>query len=133
MVEGLDAMKRRNKIKFHIKSREGSTMIEVLVAIIVVVLMVGMFGTTTTLAIDFLVKTRTTLESQQVFFEEYRKTTPSGETATFAGKFILKADMTKNQNSMNASTDAKEIPLTETLELKSYRSDMLGDIIYYYK
>lgn len=126
-------MNRVDKIKLHMKSDKGSTMIEILVAIVVVVLMVGMFGTTTTLAIDFLVKTRTSLENQQAFFAEYRKTTPPGDIETFADGFKMKANMAKNQNSMNASTDTKEIPLAEALDLKSYRSDTLGEIIYYYK
>lgn len=126
-------MKKSGMLKLHMKSCKGSTMIEVLIAIIVVVLMVGMFGTTTTLAIDFLVKTRTEMEEQQAFFAEYRKISPPGEVRTFANGFTLKADMSKNQNSMNASTDPREIPMAEALELESYRSEISGDIIYYYK
>ena len=77
--------------------KDGTTMVEVLVAFLVVMIMMAMFSKVVTASVSLLNKSRENIERTEVFNEEYYKAASQSAQVT-AGTVALVVDMDKTSN-----------------------------------
>ncbi len=77
--------------------KDGTTMVEVLVAFLVVMIMMAMFSKVVTASVSLLNKSRENIERTEAFNEEYYKAASQSAQVT-AGTVALVVDMDKTSN-----------------------------------
>lgn len=81
-------MKRRKRQR---STKDGTTMVEVLVAFLVVMIMMAMFSKVVTASVDLLKKSRENIERTEAFNEQYYKT-GTQEKQNAVGSIALEVD-----------------------------------------
>ncbi|MDD3403022.1 MAG: hypothetical protein PHQ72_06665 [Hespellia sp.] len=99
-------MKKKSRFHF-IKEKDGTTMIEVLVAFVVVVLMMATFSKIVTVSVNLLSKSRQTIEKTEAFDKNYYKTAERANRKTVSKSLSLSvSDKTSAKNHADKVTIA---------------------------
>lgn len=86
--------------------KAGTTMVEVLVAFLVVMIMMGMFAKCVQVSSNMLTKTKAAFDRVEAFDEEYYKTSARDERKSVSGEISISVD-TQKTDSVNHVKDAK--------------------------
>lgn len=106
------------------KSKSGTTMVEVLVAFMVVMIMVVMFGKAVNISASLLVRSNQTIQRTQSFDEEYYKLSPNGATSTLTNKIQLSVDMNKTNRANQAASTRFELKEVSLFSYKDVNTGM---------
>lgn len=103
-------MEQEKNKKSRIKAKAGTTMIEVLVAFVVVMIMTALFAKVVSVSVELLNKSRETIEETEAFNEEYHKIAARESRTTVSGTIELSVDMAKTDPKNNAKPDSFSLP-----------------------
>ena len=106
------------KILQSLQSKDGTSMVEVLTAFLVIVLMITMFGKVVTLSMGILQRSQKVMENMETFNSEYYQEKNKEKQTLISGRLSLKEDW-KNPS------EGTVIPLSQG-ELKKYTDDTTG-------
>ena len=106
------------KILQSLQSKDGTSMVEVLTAFLVIVLMITMFGKVVTLSMGILQRSQKVMENMETFNSEYYQEKNKEKQTLISGRLCLKEDW-KNPS------EGTVIPLSQG-ELKKYTDDTTG-------
>ena len=106
------------KILQSLQSKDGTSMVEVLTAFLVIVLMITMFGKVVTLSMGILQRSKKVMENMETFNSEYYQEKNKEKQTLISGRLSLKEDW-KNPS------EGTVIPLSQG-ELKKYTDDTTG-------
>lgn len=106
------------KILQRLRSKDGTSMVEVLAAFLVIVLMITMFGKVVTLSMGILQRSQKVMENMETFNSEYYQEKNKENKTLISGRLSLK-EAWKN------SSEGTAIPLPQG-ELKKYTDDATG-------
>ena len=106
------------KILQSLQSKDGTSMVEVLTAFLVIVLMITMFGKVVTLSMGILKRSQKVMENMETFNSEYYQEKNKEKQTLISGRLSLKEDW-KNPS------EGTVIPLSQG-ELKKYTDDTTG-------
>lgn len=106
------------KILQSLQSKDGTSMVEVLTAFLVIVLMITMFGMVVTLSMGILQRSQKVMENMETFNSEYYQEKNKEKQTLISGRLSLKEDW-KNPS------EGTVIPLSQG-ELKKYTDDTTG-------
>ena len=106
------------KILQSLQSKDGTSMVEVLTAFLVIVLMITMFGKVVTLSMGILQRSQKVMENMETFNSEYSQEKNKEKQTLISGRLSLKEDW-KNPS------EGTVIPLSQG-ELKKYTDDTTG-------
>ena len=108
----------KEKILQSLQSKDGTSMVEVLTAFLVIVLMITMFGKVVTLSMGILQRSQKVMENMETFNSEYYQEKNKEKQTLISGRLSLKEDW-KNPS------EGTVIPLSQG-ELKKYTDDTTG-------
>lgn len=111
-------IKRMQRI---LKGKRASTMIETLVAFLVIVIMALMFSKVITVASNLLISTKKNIDGYEQYNKEYYKV---DRKRGLNGGLSIRVDMTRT-NPLNKATEV-ELPLSENTIVKYYKMDDSG-------
>lgn len=111
------------KIRQLLRAKKGTSMVEVMVAFLIIVLMVALFGKVVTLSMDIFQKSRSMTEKMEFFNAEYYKKDQQGEKTRISGELSL-TEQKENQS------EGVSIPLPQG-KLKKYTQDTQGFTRYF--
>lgn len=111
-------IKRMQRI---LKGKRASTMIETLVAFLVIVIMALMFSKVITVASNLLISTKKNIDGYERYNMEYYKV---GSKDALKGSLSISVDMIRT-DSLNKATEV-ELPLSENTIVKYYKMDDSG-------
>ena len=106
------------KILQSLQSKDGTSMVEVLTAFLVIVLMITMFGKVVTLSMGILQRSQKVMENMETFNSEYYQEKNKEKQTLISVRLSLKEDW-------KTPSEGTVIPLSQG-ELKKYTDDTTG-------
>lgn len=116
-------MDRDKKEKRRSSGKAGTTMVEVLIAFLIVMIMMVLFARVMLVAIDILEKSKSTIKRTEAFNETYYKTEAQADRQDVPGDLVLSVDL-ESTDANNRAKDASMI--LERGKLKVYQDAETG-------